>query len=111
MNSNSRINLFEHDSHPLEKIQLNDSDIKTNSSQTVNDLISSILSPSIYLSSLIDERSLMIGSAKEAAKVKKEIIHIIVSGNSDSLWANSGKAVMATGHNVCIGLQEIGYDE
>ncbi|XXG78971.1 hypothetical protein AAC387_Pa09g0137 [Persea americana] len=111
MNSNNRINLFERDSRLLERIQLNDPNLSDNFSQLVNDLICSILSPSIPLSSSIDERAQMINVAKEEAKVKEEIIRIIVSGNSDSLPANSGQSIMTAGHNVCIGVQETGYDE
>ncbi|XXG78963.1 hypothetical protein AAC387_Pa09g0130 [Persea americana] len=101
MNSNDSINLVEHDSHLLEWIQLNDIDLNTNFSQPVNDLISSILSPSISLSSSIDERSRMINVVKEEVKVKKEIIRIIAFNNSDSLRANFGQAVMVANHDVC----------
>ncbi|XXG79000.1 hypothetical protein AAC387_Pa09g0165 [Persea americana] len=69
------------------------------------------LAPSIPLSSSIGEQARMINVAKEEAKVNKEIIHIIVSGNSDSLRANSGQAIMLAGHNVCVGVQETRYDE
>ncbi|XXG78974.1 hypothetical protein AAC387_Pa09g0140 [Persea americana] len=111
MNSNDRINLFECDSRLLGRIQLNDIDLNTNFSQPGNDLISSILSPSISLSSSINERSRMINVVKEEAKVKKEIARIIAFGNSDSLQANSSQAVMVVGHNVYIGVEETRYDE
>lgn len=111
MNSNNRFNLFERDSRLLRRIQLNDLDLNANSSEPINDLITTILSPSLSLSSSIDERCRMITVAKEETKVRKEIVSIIISGNIESLRANSGQGVMIAGHNVCIGVEESGNNE
>ena len=110
MNSNNRFNLFERDSRLLNRI-LNDPNLNTNSSQPINDLIGSILSPSLSLSSSIDERCRLIIVAREEEKVRKEIASVIVSGNTESLQANSGQGVMVAGHNVCIGVQGSGNNE
>ncbi|KAK4755193.1 hypothetical protein SAY87_008950 [Trapa incisa] len=44
--------------------------------------------------------------AKEEAKLEKEIIKVILSGNTDSLKPNSGQAVTIREHHICIGFHE-----
>ncbi|KAK7336977.1 hypothetical protein VNO77_17531 [Canavalia gladiata] len=44
--------------------------------------------------------------AKEEAKLEREVIKIILSGNSDSLKPNSGQAVSVRDHHICVGFQE-----
>ncbi|XXG78999.1 hypothetical protein AAC387_Pa09g0164 [Persea americana] len=110
-NSNSRNNLFEQESHLLGRIELNDLDLNTDSSEPINDPISCILSSSLSLSSSIDERCRMITIEKEVKKVEEEIARTIVSGNVESLQANSGQVVVVAGHDVCVEAQESGKDE
>ena len=45
----------------------------------------------------------MTSLAREEAKLEREIIRIIVSGQSDYLRANSGQAVTVADHHVCVG--------
>lgn len=109
--NSSRHNLFEHDSHLSGRIELNDHDHNTNSPEPINDPISWVLSPSLSLSSSIDDRCRKINIEKEVAKVEEEIAHTIVSGNIESLQANSGEVVMVAGHELCIEVHESGQDE
>lgn len=44
--------------------------------------------------------------AKEESKLEKEIIRIILAGNSDSLKPNSGQAVTIGEHHICVGFDE-----
>ncbi|XP_027352317.1 uncharacterized protein LOC113863096 [Abrus precatorius] len=44
--------------------------------------------------------------AKEEAKLERELIKIILSGNADSLKPNSGQAVSVRDHHICVGFQE-----
>ncbi|KAJ0979479.1 hypothetical protein J5N97_014953 [Dioscorea zingiberensis] len=52
----------------------------------------------------VKERSLL---AEEEAKLEKEIIRIILSGNSDKdLKPNSGQSVSIGEHSICVGFHE-----
>ncbi|XP_042478370.1 uncharacterized protein LOC122059570 [Macadamia integrifolia] len=44
--------------------------------------------------------------AKEESKLEKEIIRIILGGNTESLKPNSGQAVSIGEHHVCVGFHE-----
>ncbi|XP_043705475.1 uncharacterized protein LOC122655335 [Telopea speciosissima] len=44
--------------------------------------------------------------AKEESKLEKEIIRIILSGNTETFRPNSGQAVTIGKHHVCIGFHE-----
>ncbi|XP_043700846.1 uncharacterized protein LOC122651503 [Telopea speciosissima] len=44
--------------------------------------------------------------AKEESKLEKEIIRIILTGNTESLKPNSGQAVTIGEHHVCVGFHE-----
>ncbi|XP_073135069.1 uncharacterized protein [Henckelia pumila] len=44
--------------------------------------------------------------AKEEAKLEKEIIRTILSGEIDKLNPNSGQAVTIGGHHICVGFHE-----
>ncbi|XP_004137786.1 uncharacterized protein LOC101208380 isoform X1 [Cucumis sativus] len=44
--------------------------------------------------------------AKEESKLEKEIIRVILAGNTDSLKPNSGQAVTVGEHHVCVGFHE-----
>lgn len=44
--------------------------------------------------------------AKEDSKLEKEIIRVILAGNTDSLKPNSGQAVTIGEHHICVGFQE-----
>ncbi|KAF3442922.1 hypothetical protein FNV43_RR16840 [Rhamnella rubrinervis] len=44
--------------------------------------------------------------AKEESKLEKEIIRVILSGNTESLKPNSGQAVTIGEHHICIGFHE-----
>ncbi|CAN1805747.1 hypothetical protein LINPERHAP1_LOCUS24384 [Linum perenne] len=43
---------------------------------------------------------------KEEARLEKEIIRVILSGNTDSLKPNSGQAVTIGEHHICVGFHE-----
>ncbi|CAN1135327.1 Histone H2B.3 [Linum perenne] len=42
---------------------------------------------------------------KEEARLEKEIIRMVLSGNTDSLKPNSGQAVTVGEHHICVGFQ------
>ena len=44
--------------------------------------------------------------AKEESKLEREIIKVILSGNTDSLKPNSGQAVTVRDHHICVGFHE-----
>ncbi|KAI4349273.1 hypothetical protein L6164_009882 [Bauhinia variegata] len=44
--------------------------------------------------------------AKEESKLEKEIIRVILSGNTDSLKPNSGQAVTIGEHHICVAFHE-----
>ncbi|OVA03539.1 hypothetical protein BVC80_1651g43 [Macleaya cordata] len=49
--------------------------------------------------------------AKEESKLEKDIIRIILSGNTETLKPNSGQAVTVGEHHICVGFhQETGSD-
>ncbi|XP_038697554.1 uncharacterized protein LOC119995200 [Tripterygium wilfordii] len=44
--------------------------------------------------------------AKQESKLEKDVIRIILSGNTDSLKPNSGHAVTIGDHHICVGFHE-----
>lgn len=44
--------------------------------------------------------------AKEESRLEKEIVRLILAGNSDRLRPNSGQAVAVGDHHVCVGFHE-----
>ncbi|OWM64605.1 hypothetical protein CDL15_Pgr020572 [Punica granatum] len=44
--------------------------------------------------------------AREESKLEKEIIKVILAGNTDSLKPNSGQAVTIGEHHICVGFHE-----
>ncbi|XP_042512572.1 uncharacterized protein LOC122087486 [Macadamia integrifolia] len=44
--------------------------------------------------------------SKEESKLEKEIIRIILSGNTESLKPNSGQSVAVGEHHICVGFHE-----
>lgn len=76
------------------------------STERFNDLISSVLNPSISLYTPTDEEILMHKINEEEQKVRHEIISIIRSGNTDSLNANTLGGTYIFEHPVCIRFED-----
>lgn len=71
-------------------------------SQTLED----ILFDTSTLSEEDDDDSTKTQLAKEESKLEKEIIRVILTGNTQSLKPNSGQAVTIGEHHICVGFHE-----
>ncbi|RWR81658.1 FK506-binding protein 5-like protein [Cinnamomum micranthum f. kanehirae] len=91
----------------------------TNSGSSTNDLLSTVLSPSLPLipssphgpdeiasSSNGPDESRLGYVAMEEAKVEEKILRIINSGDGDLLRPNSGQPVTIGGHSICVGFRD-----
>ena len=91
----------------------------THAGSSTNDLLSTVLTPSlplispsphgpdeIYSSPNGPDDSALGYVAKEEAKVEAVIVRIIQSGDIDLLRPNSGKPVTIGGHNICVGFRD-----
>ncbi|XP_062003592.1 uncharacterized protein LOC133721085 [Rosa rugosa] len=71
-------------------------------SQTLEDL----LFDAANLSADDDDDENKTQLAKEESKLEREIIRVILTGNTDSLKPNSGQAVTIGEHHICVGFHE-----
>ncbi|RWR81651.1 hypothetical protein CKAN_01034200 [Cinnamomum micranthum f. kanehirae] len=91
----------------------------TNSGSGTNDLLSTVLTPSLPLisssphgpdeiasSSNGPDESRLGYVAMEEAKVEAKIVRIINSGDEDLLRPNSGQPVTIGGHSICVGFRD-----
>ncbi|RWR81664.1 FK506-binding protein 5-like protein [Cinnamomum micranthum f. kanehirae] len=91
----------------------------TNSGTSTNDLLSTVLTPSLPLisssphgpdeiasSSNGPDESRLGYVAMEEAKVEAKIVRIIHSGDGDLLRPNSGQPVTIGGHSICVGFRD-----
>ncbi|RWR81644.1 hypothetical protein CKAN_01033500 [Cinnamomum micranthum f. kanehirae] len=88
----------------MNRLQLNSQQVNTGSN--VDDVLSTVLNPSLPLISSAPDVSDDSGLgyvAKEEAKVEREIVRTILSGHTESLRPNSGQPVTIGEHNICVG--------